>query len=141
MPRSADDTQAVDVYKVNQLLLQPLALGHLYSFLYLIFIFVFSLGTMRFIGVALGVTTLLSTFGAAAPVGDQEVKRTEFAPWYRATNILPASDDRKRSEFAPWYRATNILPASDDRKRSVKARTEFFPWYRATNIIPSNDDA
>ncbi|KAL5407596.1 hypothetical protein PMIN03_007071 [Paraphaeosphaeria minitans] len=95
---------------------------------------------------ALSAAALFSTLGAAAPVAKSE-KRTEFAPWYRATNILPVSDDKrsvdKRTEFSPWYRATNILPASDD-KRDIQApeekRTEFAPWYRATNILPASDD-
>jgi hypothetical protein len=102
---------------------------------------------------------LLSALGAAAPIANNE-KRTEFAPWYRATNILPATDEKrdveapedKRAEFAGWYRATNIIPYNDDKrdvkapeeKRDVEApedkRAEFAGWYRATNIIPYNDD-
>lgn len=51
---------------------------------------------MRFIE-AISTAALFSSLGAAAPVAKNE-KRTEFAPWYRATNILPASDDKRSVE-------------------------------------------
>ena len=71
-------------------------------------------------------------------------KRKVYHAWYRATNILPATDDdesveiEKRKVYQAWYRATNILPATDEE--DIEKRKVYHAWYRATNILPAEGD-
>ncbi|KAF1954866.1 hypothetical protein CC80DRAFT_594887 [Byssothecium circinans] len=116
---------------------------------------------MRFSSLAFGLTALFSTMVAAAPIDVSKrlptpeefdllssvEKRAVYQAWYRATNIIPATDEEKRSlddkraVYQAWYRATNIIPATDEEeKRSLNDRAVYQAWYRATNILPSTDE-
>jgi hypothetical protein len=88
---------------------------------------------MRFTSIAFGLTAFLSAFVVAAPAPENEV--TKRMPTPEEFNAMPA--DLQKRVYQSWYRATNILPASDDKK---KRSPVYQSWYRATNILPASDD-
>jgi hypothetical protein len=69
-----------------------------------------SASTMRFTSITFGLTAVLATFVAAAPVGNADVaKRMPTPEEFDALNSV-----QKREVYRAWYRATNIIGASDD---------------------------
>ncbi|KAF2490404.1 hypothetical protein BU16DRAFT_622015 [Lophium mytilinum] len=64
---------------------------------------------MRFTSIAFALTAFLSAFVAAAPTTNDITKRLPTPEEFEA--LAPAE---KRKVYTSWYRATNILPTSDD---------------------------
>jgi hypothetical protein len=64
---------------------------------------------MRFASITFGITALLAAFVAAAPTSNDVAKRMPTPEEFEA--LAPAE---KREVYRAWYRATNILPVSDD---------------------------
>jgi hypothetical protein len=65
---------------------------------------------MRFSTLTFGLTALLAGFVAAAPTANSDtVKRM---PTPEEFDVLAPAE--KRKVYTAWYRATNILPGTDD---------------------------
>jgi hypothetical protein len=65
---------------------------------------------MRFATITIGLTAVLATFVAGAPVSDNDVvKRMPTPEQFDALSSM-----EKREVYRAWYRATNIIAASDD---------------------------
>lgn len=65
---------------------------------------------MRFASITFGITALLAAFVAAAPVSSNDIARRMPTP-EEFEALAPAE---KREVYRAWYRATNIIPGSDD---------------------------
>jgi len=65
---------------------------------------------MRFTSIAFGITAVLSAFVAAAPTANNDVAKRMPTP----EEFDALAPEQKRKVYTAWYRATNIIAASDD---------------------------
>ncbi|KAF2811133.1 uncharacterized protein BDZ99DRAFT_570393, partial [Mytilinidion resinicola] len=65
---------------------------------------------MRFSGIAFALTAFLSAFVAAAPTANNDIAKRLPTP----EEFEALAPEQKRKVYTAWYRATNILPTSDD---------------------------
>jgi hypothetical protein len=65
---------------------------------------------MRFATITFGLTAVLATFVAGAPFSNGDVVRRMPTP----EQFDALSSVEKREVYRAWYRATNIIAASDD---------------------------
>lgn len=65
---------------------------------------------MRFTTIAFSLTTLLAVFGAAMPVAGNDVAKRMPTP----EEFEALAPEQKRKVYTAWYRATNIIGATDD---------------------------
>lgn len=65
---------------------------------------------MRFTSITFGITALLAAFVAAAPTPNGDIAKRMPTP----EEFDALSTVQKREVYRAWYRATNIIGASDD---------------------------
>lgn len=65
---------------------------------------------MRFSSMTFAITAVLSAFAIAAPTASNDIAKRMPTP----EEFEALAPEQKRKVYTAWYRATNILPTSDD---------------------------